>query len=81
MISREEIKLRLEEVGILGAIIDDLIDHKDVSLRTDVSYEELLNWKKEIEKYDLCNVLIVPLKKDEIFHYKVVFSDNKDYWS
>ena len=81
MINKEEIKVHLKEAGIFGAIIDYLIEHKDVSIKTDVSYNELLNWKKEIEKYDLCNVLIEPLEKDETFHYKVIFSDNRDYWS
>ena len=78
MINKEEIKIHLKEAGVLNAIIDDLIEHKNVSIKTDVSYNEILNWKKEIEKYDLCSVLIEPLEKD--FHYKVIFSDNKDYW-
>ena len=79
MTNKEEIKIHLKEAGVLNAIIDDLIEHKNVSIKTDVSYNEILNWKKEIEKYDLCSVLIEPLEKD--FHYKVIFSDNKDYWS
>jgi hypothetical protein len=81
MINKEEIKIHLKEVGVLGAIIDDLIKHKNISIKTDVSYEELLNWKKEIEKYDLCVVFIEKLEKDDLFTYKVIFSDNRDYWS
>lgn len=81
MISKEEIKIHLKEVGVLGAIIDDLIEHKNISIKTDVSYKELLNWKKEIEKYDLCIVFIEKLKNDDIFTYRVIFSDNRDYWS
>lgn len=81
MINKEEIKVHLKKVGVLGAIIDDLIEHKNVSIKTDVSYEELLNWKKEIEKYDLCVVFIEKLEKDDLFTYKVIFSDNRDYWS
>lgn len=81
MINKEEIKIHLREVGVLGAIIDDLIEHKNVSIKTDVSYEELLNWKKEIEKYDLCVVFIEKLEKDDLFTYRVIFSDNRDYWS
>jgi len=81
MINKEEIKIHLREVGVLGAIIDDLIEHKNISIKTDVSYEELLNWKKEIEKYDLCVVFIEKLEKDDLFTYRVIFSDNRDYWS
>ena len=81
MIGKEEIKIRLKKVGVLDAIIDGLIEHKNVSIKTDVSYEELLNWKKEIEKYDLCVVFIEKLEKDDIFTYRVIFSDNRDYWS
>lgn len=81
MINKEEIKIHLKEVGVLGAIIDDIIEHKNVSIKTDISYEELLNWKKEIEKYDLCVVFIEKLEKDDLFTYRVIFSDNRDYWS
>lgn len=81
MINKEEIKIHLKEVGVLGAIIDGLIEHKNISIKTDVSYEELLNWKKEIEKYDLCIVFIEKLEKDDLFTYRVIFSDNRDYWS
>lgn len=81
MINKEEIKIRLKKVGVLDAIIDDLIEHKNVSIKTDVSYEELLSWKKEIEKYDLCIVFIEKLERDDIFTYRVIFSDNRDYWS
>lgn len=76
---KEEIKKCLKSVGVLNVIIDDLIAHKNFSIKTDVSYEELLRWKKEIEKYDLCHVLIDRLEKDDLFAYRVMFSDNNEY--
>lgn len=47
MINKEEIKIHLKEAGVLNAIIDDLIEHKNISIKTDVSYSEILNWKKK----------------------------------